>query len=295
MYFKYISLLVAGLLLALLTPVLAAVPMRLVRQGFGRGFYWGGHLLVAGSLVGAGLPGLAFGYAVLLLLIGVYSELEDSNGSIFVASLLAIACTAGVVATSTALWMYFKSIDPLVFIKSQLAAYSAQAVKWDMQASLNADALLPLLPAVALVFLVLSLAAGLVWEKGMSRWVRLPQPPQQRLHFMDLTSYRVPDVFVWVTMVALLGAFTQHKLAWFEIVSENLLVALITIYFFQGLAIVVRFFRAFRFSPFWQGFFYILIVLQLIPLVSLLGYVDFWFDFRQRLAKKVSEINKSYR
>ncbi len=292
-YLKYLFLVAAGLLLAMLTPVLAAVPMRLVRQGYGRGPYWIGHLVGAGILVLAGLSGLAFGYAVLLLLIGAYSELEEAGGSIFVTSLLAIFCTAGIVATSAAVWMKYKNIEPLQFVKTQLETYNSHAVKWDMQASLNADSILPLLPAIALVFLVLSLAAGLVWERGASRWVRLPQSAQKLR--MDLTSYRVPDVFVWVTMVAILGAFTQHKIAWFEVVSENLLVALITIYFFQGLAIIVRSFRAFRVSPYWQFFFYLLIVLQLVPLVSLLGYVDFWLDFRLRLAKKVSEINKSYR
>jgi uncharacterized protein YybS (DUF2232 family) len=79
-----------------------------------------------------------------------------------------------------------------------------------------------------------------------------------------------------------------------EALSHNALNVLLVLYFFQGLGVVARFFQVIKLSSFWQGFWYIMIVFQLLLLVSVLGFIDFWIDFRERLVKKTTEVNKSF-
>jgi uncharacterized protein YybS (DUF2232 family) len=57
------------------------------------------------------------------------------------------------------------------------------------------------------------------------------------------------------------------------------------IYLFQGLAVLEVSFLAFRIGTFWKVLIYVLVVGQLFFLLSAVGVIDYWVDFRQRLTK----------
>jgi hypothetical protein len=92
----------------------------------------------------------------------------------------------------------------------------------------------------------------------------------------------------------ILGAFLKHGKEPLEIASVNALNVLIVLYFFQGLAVISNVFRSFKVAPFWQAIWYTLFVLQLFLMVSLLGFVDYWLEFRVRLARDTAETNRGF-
>lgn len=288
---KYLILMTSGAAFTVLTIVLGAVPMLLVRRAYGRVPFWAGHAIVAAGLFAAGLAPFAVAYALFAVLVGSYSEFEGHATTVFGAGLLAITVTAGVGAVALTGWLRYAKVDLIALLKTQMGEWVDRVTAVNPQTSVNVDALVQQTPSAALVMLVLSLAAALIWERRGYSWFRLPRPQKTSA---VLSAFRVPDVFVWLTMAAILGAFLQHGHPWAEAPALNALNVLVVIYFLQGLAVVVSFFRAIRLGPIWQGFWYIMIAFQLFLLVALLGFADFWLEFRARLAKKTTEAKKSY-
>ena len=158
----------------------------------------------------------------------------------------------------------------------------AQVKAINPQVNWTTESLVYQVPSAFVIFLLASLAAALVWDSrlgkalGMSFWESTSR---------NLLSFKVPDVLVWITLVAIAGAFGQHKFVMLENVCVNLVNVLILVYFFQGLAVTKHFFTIYRVSRIWQsvGFFFML--LQLFPLASLLGFSDYWVNYRARFTK----------
>jgi uncharacterized protein YybS (DUF2232 family) len=67
------------------------------------------------------------------------------------------------------------------------------------------------------------------------------------------------------------------------VLGINGLIVLMTVYFFQGMAITTFFFQKKRFPFILRVFFYGLIVVQqfLLLLVIALGFFDTWLNFRK--------------
>ena len=57
------------------------------------------------------------------------------------------------------------------------------------------------------------------------------------------------------------------------------------LYFFQGLAVLEVAFRIFRTGAFWRFVIYFFIVGQLFLLLSAVGLIDYWVDFRSRMRR----------
>lgn len=290
-FVKFLILMASGVVLTTLTLVLGAVPMRLARRTYGRGLFWVGHVVVCAGLFAAGLTPFAIAFALMTILVGAYSELEGNAGSYFVTGLLAITITAGAGAAALAMWLQQTKTDLIALLKTQVGKWVSQMSAVNPEATVNVDALVQQTPSAILVMLALSLAASLVWERRGYVWFRLPRPEHTP---SGLAEFRVPDFLVWITLAAIVGAFLQHGQAWLEAVSLNAVNTLVVVYFLQGLAVVASFFRAIRLGPIWQGFWYVMIALQLFLLVALVGFADFWLEFRARLAKKSTERKKEF-
>jgi uncharacterized protein YybS (DUF2232 family) len=76
----------------------------------------------------------------------------------------------------------------------------------------------------------------------------------------------------------------------FKVIGLNGLIVLMTIYFFQGIAIVSFYFEKKGVPRMFKIFIYSLIAIQQIILMAVigLGFFDVWFDFR-KLELKESE------
>jgi hypothetical protein len=268
-----------------------AVPMRLIRRNYGRGIYWVSHLAVAGAMIAAGLPMQAGAFLLVALMMGAYAEVETHTNSVFSAGTVAVSIAVGAGIVALASIQRFSKLNVVSAIRAELETFITQLQAVHPQTSANVDSLMQQLPSAVIVLLVLALAAGLIWEKRASVWAKLPwlekTPP-------NLRTFSVPDIFVWLTMAAVLGSFLQHGTPLIETLSLNMINLVVVLYFFQGIVVVSHLFEVFKVSPLWQAIWYVLIVVQLFLIVSIIGFADFWIDFRRRLAKKTTEINKGF-
>ncbi len=109
------------------------------------------------------------------------------------------------------------------------------------------------------------------------------------LHYPDfgpLNLWMAPDYLVWVVIGCGLALFLPIPVI--KVIGLNGLLILMTVYFFQGIAIVSYYFNKKRFPKILRVFLYTLMALQQLILLAVigLGFFDLWINFR-RLGKQV--------
>jgi len=110
------------------------------------------------------------------------------------------------------------------------------------------------------------------------------------LHYPDfgpLNLWMAPDYLVWVVIGCGLALFLPIPVI--KVIGLNGLLILMTVYFFQGIAIVSYYFNKKRFPKILRVFLYTLMALQQLILLAVigLGFFDLWINFR-RLGKEAS-------
>jgi len=108
------------------------------------------------------------------------------------------------------------------------------------------------------------------------------------LHYPDfgpLNLWMAPDYLVWVVIGCGLALFLPIPVI--KVIGLNGLLILMTVYFFQGIAIVSYYFNKKRFPKILRIFLYTLMALQQLILLAVigLGFFDLWINFR-RLGKE---------
>ncbi len=102
--------------------------------------------------------------------------------------------------------------------------------------------------------------------------------------FGPLNLWKAPELLVWGAIACGVAMFLPSTAV--KIFALNGLLILMTVYFFQGIAIVSFFFEKKRFPRIVRIFLYALIALQQLVLLAVigLGFFDLWANFR-RLGK----------
>lgn len=294
-HLKYLTLLGVSAVLSSMTVIFGALPMRVVRQSFGRIPFWFGYAGMSALMFGLGFTAPSLVLAALAILVGVYTEAEEHGCSAFSSGGVAILASLGASAVAAGLHLYATKTQLLGEIRSQLTPFVAEAAKVFPEAEFTVDGLIKELPSVAIMVMIGSLTISLLGERSLLALMRLPLRGPMVASRKRLLEFRSPDVFVWLTMLAVLGAFIQHGQNWLQVTSTNTLNVLVMVYFLQGLAIVGHAFQTYKVGVFWQSFWYFMIVVQLFLLVALLGFADFWLEFRTRLTRKPAQSNKSFK
>jgi uncharacterized protein YybS (DUF2232 family) len=99
--------------------------------------------------------------------------------------------------------------------------------------------------------------------------------------FGSLNQWRAPDILIWTVIGSGLMILLPDKS--FKLVGINGLLIMLTVYFFQGIAIVAFFFEKKNFPRFLRIILYAMIGLQQILLLVVigLGLFDLWLNFRK--------------
>jgi uncharacterized protein YybS (DUF2232 family) len=99
--------------------------------------------------------------------------------------------------------------------------------------------------------------------------------------FGPLNLWKAPDYLVWVVIGCALALFLPIPVI--KIIGLNGLLILMTVYFFQGIAIVSYYFNKKRFPKILRVFLYTLMGLQQLILLAVigLGFFDLWINFRK--------------
>jgi len=101
------------------------------------------------------------------------------------------------------------------------------------------------------------------------------------LNFGSLTRWKSPEILVWVVIAG--GLLLLIPVKSLKIIGLNIVIALIMIYFIQGISIVSFYFDKRKFPRILRWVLYGLIgVQQLFSLLVIgLGFFDLWIDFRK--------------
>ena len=133
-----------------------------------------------------------------------------------------------------------------------------------------------ILPALAVISTLIVSWTSLLFSRRLLRRLNLYFPD-----FGSLNHWKAPDPLVWAVIGC--GLMLLIPSNWIKLAGMNGLLVLMTIYFFQGIAIISYYFEKKRFPRILRVFLYTLIALQqfLLLLIIGLGFFDIWLNFRR--------------
>jgi len=104
--------------------------------------------------------------------------------------------------------------------------------------------------------------------------------------FGQLNLWKTPEYLVWIAIACGILLLIPDKAV--RLMGINGIIILMTIYFFQGMAIVSFYFAKKQFPRLLRFFLYSLIAIWqvILLIVVILGFFDIWFNFRKLEIKK---------
>lgn len=280
---KLLFLLLLSVVLTGFTLVLGAIPMRVIRKAYSRRAYWFGMAAVILLSFVYISPVIAIGLALLTSLVGLYTDAEEAGSGFFASGFFASLTTSSFALVAAAFWASKKKIDLVQVAQMNVEQFLAQVKAINPQVNWTAEALVYQVPSAFVIFLLASLAAALVWDRHLGRAMGIGF---WKSTSRNLLGFKVPDVIVWISLFAIVGAFGQQKYLVIQNICMNLVNVLALVYFFQGLAVTKHLFTINRVSRIWQTIGFVFLLLQFFPLASVLGFSDYWVNYRTRFTKQ---------
>ena len=134
--------------------------------------------------------------------------------------------------------------------------------------------------------MLISLTLFVSWA---SLLIAKPMLKAKNIFFPDFGSlklWKAPEFMIWIFIGCGVVLILPDNA--FKILGLNCLIILMTIYFFQGIAIVSFYFEKKKVPRIFRIFLYSLLALQQLVLLFVigLGFFDMWLDFRKLETKK---------
>lgn len=276
-----------AVLMTLLTGIFGTPFLRVIRNVYGSLTFWG---LVFLFLLGSTYfraDWLSYLVGSVWITTGISLELEKRKFSFLWNSILSLI--AGFSICSLGLLSVLKGLG--ITDVARAAEYFEEAAKPLIKAQANQDvdytALVQQVPSMIFIMLLLGLAIGYLMERRVRFWFRLTK--QSYVYKFDFLKFRVSDGLIWVALFALLfstlGSMSKD-LQQIGTVSSNVVNVFIMVYFFQGLAVLETFLQKVKAGVFFRTLNYLIFIGQLFLVLSIVGFLDFWFDFRAKINVK---------
>lgn len=275
-----------------LTYILGAVGLKVLRHKLGRVGYWGLCTTISVALFLIPAKPLAIAFFSLVVLMGVFSELEELHLSFTLSAAFTLLLNSLIAAGAVALWVSRIGPKWVTMVQSTMESLLEPVTKLNANLQINIPDLMWQLPSIILIMWMGAIYVAVLLEGRLSA-IEMPKPEGEQPLTMrqQLAQLRMPDTVVWLFILSLLGSFGSFEVKGLQAVSANVLNVSFVLFFFQGIAVVSKFFEKLRMGAFWQFLFMVLIVVHLFLFVSLVGLADYWADFRARLDKRTPEFN----
>jgi hypothetical protein len=280
---KFLAIFSISVVLSLLTVVLGAPLMRVLRKTYGARAYWILGLVITVGFWLMKAPALSVFVGSIWMTLGVYMELEGKGLRWSVSGLLAVISGTLFFTGATVFNLVNSGVHNLAEAETLVKQFTDKLYEVNPDLHLDAGLLVQLIPSAVVTILVVALGIGLIFERRAFSWSKLPR--ERVASQLKLLEFRLPDFLVWVAMAAFLLTMENFHVKALEILGLNIVNVLTVLYFFQGLAILEVSLRSFKAGALLRAAIYIILVGQLFPLVSAIGLIDYWVDFRKRLKK----------
>lgn len=280
---KLITISSLSILLSMLTLVMGAPFLRVLRKTYGAKIYWSiGFVSVAATWLLKAHP-LALLLASVWMTLGIYTEFERKGVWWWPAGL--ISTILGSLTGALGGYAYFslKGVNTQAEILKLAESFTKQLEAVNPVVKIEPMTIIQQVPSAMIILLLFALAVGLIYERRIFSWLNLPH--ERIASQLKLLEYRLPDFYVWVAMIAFLLSMVGVGGKAIAVLGINIVNVSIVLYFFQGLAVLEVFLNSIRAGLFTRVLAYIILVFQISLVLSLVGFADYWMDFRGRLRR----------
>lgn len=284
---KLFALTLLAAVLAILFSFIGAPLLRVLHNVMGSRLYWLSGLCMAGALIAAGGGPLGFLVLGLWVTIGLYGEWEKKGRAGVSRAIWAVV--AGTLVSVMGPILLFRALgfdlaealrESLGNVLKQIPS-SQEPATWLSGVKIDADFLVGQMPGMMGILILTSLAFALILDRRVAflTGLRFERVASQ----MRLLEFRLPDGLIWVAMISFLLSFLKVGIPLVSTIALNVFNVLVAAYFFQGLAVLETAFLALRVGFLIRMVIYVFVVGQLFFVLSLVGLIDYWADFRRRL------------
>jgi hypothetical protein len=280
--FTYAALVFVSAVLTNLFVFIGAPFLRLLREAYGSAGYLLGGAVISAVLLAAGLYPMAGLTLVMWLAVFLQREVsvrwrlglltQVSLISIFLGTLSFAGLFFGARASGS-------TIQKLVEELAKGILPMSTATKTESLSTL-VTAVSTQMWSILVILIGVSLVLSDLLAPKLCKLMRVFYPQIQSKD--QLLGFKVPDFFIFIVLLTFFLSFFKGVPSNAANFSVNIFNILAVIYFFQGLAVSECFMIWFRMGYFFRVVFYIFIVGNFFPLLTLVGVLDYWIDFRKR-------------
>ncbi len=280
---KFLTLAGLGFVTTVLTIVFGTPFLRVLHKGFKPLWYWSFGLLVTSLFIWAQSMMFASLVGSVWLLVGSYGEFEKrglgwKKSSVLSLLISTIVMVAGFMSAFKTFGI--TSWDRYVLIISEVLENfrkMSPALKFDPNIIAEQT------PSVVVSLLVLGLAKALIFEKATARYFKVSV--DKIASELKLLEFRLPDSVIWIFLLSFLFSLVSFGVPWLATVGFNIVNVGVILFFFQGLAALEVFFMVMKTGFIFRFLTYIILVGYLFVLLSVVGLIDYWVDFRARMRR----------
>ncbi len=273
----------SAVVLTLISFISGAPFFRVLRENYGYKVYWVGWLVMMALLNLLGVQVIALILGSVWATVGLFYEFELRGWTWWVSGWVALAFSSLFLAVQGAVLLDradIKTVDQLMKASHRIVE---QVVSVYPSLKIDSEMIMYQVPSGFISILIFALGLSIIGGPAVARWFNLEHA--RRAGQVRGIEFRVPDYVVWVGLLGLFFVLVDLKSTALNIFGSSLLNILTAIYFFQGLAVFEVFLVVIRAGPLTRLLSYFLIVGNLFFILSLVGFMDFWIDFRRRLRK----------
>ncbi|MFZ4403720.1 MAG: DUF2232 domain-containing protein [Pseudobdellovibrionaceae bacterium] len=284
------KLFAATLVFSLGTLILGAPFIRLFRNMKGSAIFWSLGVLTTGTLWLLNFQALAILFSAIWVTIGLQVEFEIKKWTLWSSGVLATSLGFVFSAFLSVLLLAQKKMLSVDAIKLLFEQFSQQLKQIYPQQGFDTSELLFQTPSVFAVFLIITLAMGLVFEKRVLLYFSNTQNLESSFkkaiaQKQKLLGFKIPEYLIWPALLSILLSLPNLANDQVSIAAVNVMNIFVCIFFLQGLAVLESVFLFFRAGFLIRLCVFLFIFSYLFLVISALGLIDYWVDIRNRLKK----------
>lgn len=279
---KYLLLAAVSAAMSILFSVMSAPFIRVLAATKSKIFWLVGVVFVS-SLFFAKMNLVAIYVGAIWMTLGLYSELEkkgitwkkSSALSVFAGVLFGVVSFLAITKWSVDHELFKQVIDPLMVSLKQVLP----------DENFETKAVMMFMPGLLASALISALAVSLVFEAQIFQAFQIRR--ERLASGLKWLEFRLPDSFIWLSLFSFLFSVIETPYEVLQVIAINFAVISIVTFFFQGISVFEFATRIFRFGRITKLLLYLLIITWALPVITILGFADYWVDFRRHMRKRV--------
>lgn len=279
---KYFLLAAVSAAMSIIFSVMSAPFIRVLAATKSKIFWLVGVVFVS-SLFFLKMNLVAIYVGAIWMTLGLYSELEKKgitwkkSGALSVFAGVAFGAISFLAITKWSVdhELFKQVIDPLMVSLKQVLP----------DENFETKAVMMFMPGLLASALISALAVSLVFEAQIFQAFQIKR--ERLASGLKWLEFRLPDMFIWVSLFSFLFSVVETPFHFLQVIAINLAVVSIVSFFFQGISVFEFAMRIFRVGRITKLLLYLLIITWALPVITVLGFADYWVDFRRHMRKKV--------